>query len=149
MLSTRTLLICCLLVCLLPVVPGSGQTGPSRKPEIIRDTDIAEGIEKEKDNAPKQRSPEEAEKNINIGNYYFKNKNYNAAIERYQTAIEYQPDSVRAYESLVKAYEKDGQIDKAIHAIEDFLKANPDSKKCKDLKEKVAKLQAKLGKEEH
>lgn len=140
--------------------PVSGQSSPDGRPAIIRDTDIAEGIEAVKE--PKELNPDEAKKNIDVGNYYRKKKNYVAAIRRYLTAIEYQPDSDKAYKSLVKAYEslveayesvdrtqaslleaegKHGKISSAIDAFTDFLSVYPDSVKCGDFRKMITKLE--------
>jgi tetratricopeptide (TPR) repeat protein len=65
------------------------QTPPNR-PALIRDTDKAEGKEEE---ATKEKTynPMEAEKSVKIGDFYFKKKNYNAAIQRYMEALDYHP----------------------------------------------------------
>ena len=103
-----------LLICLVwilfssPMFNLSAQNRTVQKPpELIRDTDAAEG-KADTETAPtkKEHKPLLAEQNINIGNFYFKKRNYEAAIQRYLEAIEYQPDSVRAYEALTRAYEK-------------------------------------------
>jgi len=120
--------------------PGFGQ---GSKPLIIRDTDIAEGVDEGEEPKPKERNPELAEKNIQIGDFYYKRKNYSAAISRYLTAIEYQSDSIRAYESLAKAYEKEGKLPKAMDAIKDFLRINPGSPKCDDFRKMLANLEEK------
>ena len=78
--------------------PDGGDTVPSavQKPGLIRDTDVADGVE----TAPEIKGPDPllCEKNIKIGDFYYKKKNYVAAIRRYLDAIEYQTNSVRAYE---------------------------------------------------
>jgi len=155
--STLILLIF-LLGSLAPLPEGFGQ---SDKPVIIRDTDIAEGIEDEVEQMPKERNPDEARKNIEVGNFYYKRQNYAGAILRYLTAIEYQQDSdkaykslVRAYESMVEAYEsidprdslgnpeeKYGLISVAIEGFTEFLRIYPDFVKKDDLNRMLGKLE--------
>ena len=156
MLSTRILLF--IVVCFMPILPGFGQ---SSKPAIIRDTDIAEGIDESEEPKPKERNPELAKDNIKVGNFYYKRKNYAGAILRYLTAIEYQPDSDKAYKSLVEAYEsmveayesldrtresldraerQYGLISAAINAFTEFLRVNPDSGKNDDFNRMIGKL---------
>jgi tetratricopeptide (TPR) repeat protein len=147
------------VVFILPALSVFAQSRSAPKPVIIRDTDIAEGIE---DVEPeKERDPKEAEKNIDVGNFYYKQKNFVGAITRYLTAVEYQPDSNRAYESVEKAYKslvkaymsldrtpesrakaekRYGVIPLAVHALKDFLSNNPDSIKGDDYEEMIAKL---------
>src|SRR5512146_1586627 len=80
--------------------PASAQ---SKKPALIRDTE--ESAAAADNPAPKERNPNLSEQNVGIGDFYFKKKNYAAAIRRYIEAIEYQPDSARAYDALARAYE--------------------------------------------
>ena len=147
------------LVFLLPALPGLGQSPPSHKPEIIRDTAIAEGIEDKK--PEKICNSSENKKNVKVGNFYYKQKNFVGATIRYLTAMSCEPDSAqtyklvdKAYESLVKAYEsldrtpeslikaekQYGVIPTVIDALNEFLTDNPDSIKSDDIREKITKL---------
>ena len=117
----------------------------TRKPELIRDTDIAEGKESvEDESAPKEQNPLLAKENIDIGNFYFKRKNYTAAIQRYLDAIEYQPGSSPAHEALARAYEKNDQIAKAIDTCRDFILKNPDSPQIPEFRTRLNELEKKL-----
>ncbi len=116
----------------------------SREPRLIRDTDIAEGKEAHEAEAPKEPSPELAARNVSIGNYYLKQKNYDAAIQRFREAIEYQADLAPAYEGLARAHEKSGNYLKAIDVYKGFLKKNPDSPKTSDFLTRIAKLEKKI-----
>ena len=113
----------------------------SKRPELIRDTEEAEAKETVDVPAPKEPNPLLSEQSINIGDFYYKKKNYAAAIRRYLEAIEYQPDSARAYDALARAYEKNGERDKAISAYTEFVKKNPDSPKSPEFRTKIEKLQ--------
>ncbi len=125
-------------------LPALSQSQNSRKPELIRDTDAAEEKESVGDvTQPKEQNPLLAEQNVNIGDFYFKKKNYDAAIQRYLEAIEYQPNLIRAYEALARAYEKKGDPEKAINAYKDFIQKNPDSPKSAEFRTKLAKLEKK------
>ena len=135
--------ICCVLLLLSGALPSVAQTPNSRKPELIRDTDIAEGNDGVDTTKPKEPNPVLAEQNVNIGNFYFKRKNYSAAIQRYHEAIEYQPNSIPAHEALARAYVKSGDIAKAMDTYKSFLEKYPDSPKCPDFRAKLAKLENK------
>jgi outer membrane protein assembly factor BamD (BamD/ComL family) len=113
----------------------------AQKPELIRDTSVADGAEP----ATEIKGPDPllCEKNIKIGDFYFKRKNYDAAISRYLEAIEYQTTSVRAYESLARAFEKKDEPAKAIAAYQQFIDNNPDSPKIPDFRQKITKLEKK------
>jgi outer membrane protein assembly factor BamD (BamD/ComL family) len=122
------------------VQPAASQsTGP--KPALIRDTDAAEGKDADSAEAPKEPNPLLSEQNFNIGNFYYKKKNYSAAIRRYLDAIEYQPGSARACDALARAYEKNDQAEKAIAALKEFIEKNPNSPKLTDFKTRLAKLE--------
>jgi tetratricopeptide (TPR) repeat protein len=119
--------------------PLAAQSRSAQKPGLIRDTGVAE----EKDSAPEAKEPDPllCEKNIKIGDFYFKKKNYVAAIGRYLEAIEYQPNSARAFESLARAYEKNKEPDKAIVTYLRFIKENPDSPDLAEFRTKLEKLE--------
>ncbi len=112
-----------------------------QKPALIRDTDTAEGKETADVSTAKEPNPMLSEHNINIGNFYYKKKNYAAAIARYLEAIEYQPGSIRAYEALTRAYEKNDQPGKAMAAYKEFIEKNPKSPKVPDFRSRLAKLE--------
>jgi len=120
------------------------QAQSRRRPELIRDTDIAEGKEEETNvEELKEYDPILASQNLKVGNYYFKKKNYDAAIQRYLDAIASQPDLIDAYAALARAYEKNGNLSKAIQAFKVFIQKNPDSPKVADFKSEAEKLEKK------
>jgi tetratricopeptide (TPR) repeat protein len=125
------------------MLPDISPAQSSRKPTIIRDTDTAEGKESAEENKPKEPNPLLAEENLKIGNFYYKKKNYTAAIQRYLEALEYQPNFIRAYEALARTYEKNNEPDKAMDTYREFLKKYPDSPKCSDFRTKLSKLDKK------
>jgi len=121
--------------------PITAQSQNSRKPVLIIDTDTAENMDHEEEAAPKELSPALAEDNLEIGNFYYKRKNYKAAIQRYHEALEYQPDLIKAFEALARAYEKNDDLDNAINTYKDFLEKYPDSPKSSDFRSKLSKLE--------
>jgi tetratricopeptide (TPR) repeat protein len=128
---------------LLTIQPVAAQSASQRPPALIRDTDTAEGKEITDASTPKEPDPILSEQNLNIGNFYYKQKNYAAAISRYLEAIAYQPDSIRAYDALTRAYEKNDQPDKAIAAYKQFIGKNPNSPKTAEFLARLAKLEKK------
>jgi tetratricopeptide (TPR) repeat protein len=130
-----------LLVCILPLRAPSQDI--RKPPVLIRDTDTAEGIENGDETEPKEPNPMLAEENLEIGDFYYKRKNYKAAIQRYIEALEYQPNLVKAFEALAKAYEKNDEFDKAINTYRDFLEKYPDSPKASDFRDKLSELEKK------
>ena len=119
---------------------GHAQTRPSR-PALIRDTETAEGKDEEEASKEKPFNPLLAEKSVKIGDFYFKKKNYAAAIQRYLEAISFQPNLITAYEGLARSYEKDGKREKAIEVYRDFMKKYPESKKSSEFSRRAATLE--------
>jgi tetratricopeptide (TPR) repeat protein len=122
-------------------LPRVAWSQTSQGPILIRDTDIAEGKDNTEAATAKEPNPILATQNVNIGNYYLKQKNYAAAILRFLEAIEYQVDLIPAYDGLARAYERNGDIPKAINAYKGFLEKNPDSPKASEFRTRVAKLE--------
>ncbi len=131
---------------LMGVLAGPAVAVPQARPQrpaLIRDTDTAEGKDEEEAAKEKPFNPLEAEKSLKIGDFYFKSKNYDAAILRYMEALEYQPNRFDAWEALARAYEKKGSREKAIRVYRDFLEKHPDSSRAKEFREKLARLEKK------
>jgi tetratricopeptide (TPR) repeat protein len=136
----------------------------SDDPVIIRDTDVAEGVEEQE--PPKERDPAEAKKNMDVGNFYSKQGNYVGAIGRYLTALEYQPDLSKAYKAFEQAYtsllkslddeqqepvkikraiedtepDRSEKIAQTIGLVEGYLRSNPDSARREELRKKIETL---------
>ena len=115
----------------------------TRKPVLIRDADIADE-KKPEPGSPKEPNPDQAKENLDIGNTYFKKRNYSAAISRYLDAISWQENSIPAHEALARAYEKNNELTKAIQTLEAVIEKNPDSPKNKGFHEKITGLRKKL-----
>jgi len=138
-------------------VPLPAQERNSDVPVIIRDTDIAEGVEEEV--IPKERDPDKAKENLEVGDFYYKQKNYVGALGRYLTALEYQPDSEKAYKAFVKACEsylksfdispdevigETNQIDQALDSIQEYLRNNPGSPRREEFLRRLEQLRDKV-----
>ncbi len=139
---TKTL-ICLLIASPVMCLSLTAQAPPQRKPALIRDTEEADAKPEPDTSQPKEFSPLLSEKNLKIGDFYFKRKNYAAAIERYKDAVDYQPNRTEAYEALARAYERNGDSDKAMDVYRDFIRKNPDSPKLAEFRNKLASLEKK------
>jgi tetratricopeptide (TPR) repeat protein len=139
----RTLLLCFFLLFVSWTLPVCAQSKNPQKPELIRDTDVAEGKDASETPTIKEQNPALAKQNITIGNFYFKQKNYAAAIERYLEATEYQSNSIPAFEALARAYEKNGDITKAIDTYKSYIDKNPGSPGAFDFRIRLENLEKK------
>jgi tetratricopeptide (TPR) repeat protein len=131
------------LVATLTWAPFCPSQTRAKQPGLIRDTEEAEGKDDSQSKKPKEYDPIESEKNLKIGDYYLKQKNYRAAIQRYLEAIEYQPSRSEAYESLARAYERNEQHAKVAEVYREFLSKNPESPRASEFLKKIAKLEEK------
>jgi len=130
-----------LLFLLLPLTaPLLGQEPRrGRKPVLIRE----EQTEKEQEEEIFTHDPEKAKKNVEVGDFYLKKKNFKAAEQRYRTAIKYNTEWPAAYEKLVKLFERQGDFDSAIEVCYDFVDTNPSSKKAGSFEKKADQFKEK------
>jgi len=124
-----------ILVAMSLAFPAFGQT---KRPVLIRDTDKAEGKDEAEVTKPKEYDPSLAEKSFNIGNFYYKKKNYDAAVDRYREALEYRPDLVKARDALQRA------CTRALADHEAYIRKNPNALDLAQHREKIAKLEKAL-----
>ncbi|MFY9585068.1 MAG: tetratricopeptide repeat protein [Candidatus Acidiferrales bacterium] len=88
--------------------------------------------------------PLHAEKNIEVGNYYMKKGNYDAAIERFQEAARLKPNFARPYRLLGEAYEKKGDKAEAMKAYRKYLEILPAAEDAGKIHKRVEKLSREL-----
>jgi tetratricopeptide (TPR) repeat protein len=92
--------------------------------------------------APKKYvlNPLEAQRDMNIGNEYYKSGKYLAARGRYLDATRYNPGSAEAFFRLGEAEKKLNHSDEAKAAFEKTIKLAPDSKFAAEAKKKLGKV---------
>lgn len=90
--------------------------------------------------APKEYSfnPLQATKEITIGNYYFKKKNYRAAAKRFTEATHWNPGFADAYLHLGEAYEKLKDQANARVAYAKYVELAPDAKNVESIRKKLS-----------
>jgi tetratricopeptide (TPR) repeat protein len=90
--------------------------------------------------------PYHAEKSIEIGLYYMKKGNYDAAIERFQDAASRKPNFARPYLLLGEAYEKKGDKASALKSYEKYLEILPRAADAKRVRKRIEKLSREIQK---
>jgi tetratricopeptide (TPR) repeat protein len=104
---------------------------PSSK-AAVADLDVAD----ETDNSGVQEfhpwNPMRALKDIEVGDYYFKRKNYKAALDRYKEALYYKDNDAVASFRLALCEEKIGDKAEARKYYAQYLKILPDGPFAKD-----------------
>lgn len=99
-----------------------------------------EPAEEDETLAPKTYTfnPLQANKELTIGNYYFKKKNYRAAAKRYTEATRWNPNYAEAYLRLGEAQEKLHEKDQAKEAYAKYVELAPDAKNADSIKKKAS-----------
>ena len=91
-------------------------------------------------------NPMKAMKDVEVGDFYYKQENYNAAISRYREALEYKPHDGEATFKLAEVLRKTGDVAGATENYEDYLKALPNGPHAKKAREALQKLKSESGK---
>jgi len=86
-------------------------------------------------------NPYRAVKDDEVGDYYFKEKNYKAALARYQDALDYKPHDALANFRMAQCYEKLNQPDQAIVHYHEYLRILPEGPYSKQAKKALEKLE--------
>jgi tetratricopeptide (TPR) repeat protein len=86
--------------------------------------------------------PHRAAKDVEVGDFYFKQRNYRAAISRYREALLYKPNDAIATYSLALALDKAGDLQEARQNYQAYLKILPSGPKAKDAHKALERLQA-------
>jgi tetratricopeptide (TPR) repeat protein len=86
--------------------------------------------------------PHRALKDIEVGDFYFKKKNYRAALDRYREALFYKPNDALANFRMAQSFEKLNQSDEAADHYEEYLKILPNGPLSEEAKKALEKLKA-------
>ena len=81
--------------------------------------------------------PLESDRNVRVGNYYWRKGNYRAALQRYERATKYNPSSADAFFKVGEAEEKLKNKDAAKTAFQRVIQISPDSKTAHEAKKKL------------
>ncbi|MEZ5399490.1 MAG: tetratricopeptide repeat protein [Bryobacteraceae bacterium] len=84
-------------------------------------------------------NPLQAQKELTVGNFYFKKGSYAAAAARFLEATRWNPAFADAYLRLAETHEKMGNKEKAREAYAQFLEAAPDHKRAAAIKKKLGR----------
>jgi tetratricopeptide (TPR) repeat protein len=85
-------------------------------------------------------NPHKAEKDVEVGDFYFKRKNYRAALDRYREALYYKNDDAVATFRLAVCQEKLGDTGEARKAYEAYLKILPQGPSAREAQQALDRL---------
>jgi tetratricopeptide (TPR) repeat protein len=106
----------------------------------VADLDIPENIETSGVQEFHPWNPMKALKDIEVGDYYFKRKNYKAALDRYKEALYYKDNDAVANFRLAVCQEKMGDKAEARKYYEQYLKILPEGPLAKDAHASLERL---------
>jgi tetratricopeptide (TPR) repeat protein len=86
--------------------------------------------------------PHRALKDLEVGDFYFKKKNYRAALDRYREALFYKPNDALSNFRMAQALEKLNQSDDAVEHYEAYLKVLPNGPLSEEAKKALGKLKS-------
>ena len=86
--------------------------------------------------------PHRAAKDLEVGNFYLKQKNYRAAQERFNDALLYKPDDAEAIYGLAVTEDKLDLPDKARTNYRKYLQILPQGPRAKDCQESLKRIDA-------
>jgi Flp pilus assembly protein TadD len=128
--------------------PGTSPTGESssRDSEIDLNAKPApEPARKEEDDAVLQPwDPHKAAKDVEVGQYYFKLKNYRAALERFNHALIYKPNDAEATYGLALTQEKLDLLTLADKNYRKYLEILPHGPKAKEAEEALKRIEPRV-----
>ncbi len=85
-------------------------------------------------------NPHKADKDVEVGDFYFRQKNYKAAESRYAEALEYKDNDAEATFKLALTKEKLGEKEDAVTGYQSYLKILPEGPHAKEAKDAIEKL---------
>lgn len=87
--------------------------------------------------------PYRAQKNVEIGTFYFKKGNYDAAIDRFEEATHYQPNLAKPWSLMAEAYEKKHDYRRASDSYKKYLEIYPSAPDAASIKKRIGQLERK------
>ena len=123
--------------------PPASPAAPREPPKPKPNTDSAV---QSADEQPKW-DPLRAEKDLEVGKYYMKKGDVDAAIDRFEDATEAKPGYAIPFRFLGEAYEKKGKKKQAVKAYQRYLDLYPHAEDGDKIRKKIEKLHQEIDKE--
>ncbi len=124
-----------------PPPPPPPPDQPQPKPKTNADNAVQ--------SAPDQPTwdPLRADKDMNVGKYYMRKGDVDAAIDRFEDATLAKPGYALPFLYLGEAYEKKGKKKPAVKAYQRYLDLDPKAEDADKIRKKVEKLHQEIDKE--
>ena len=131
--------------------PQESSSKPASPPDDMKPKST--GKQKKEDTAAKNSpdqpmwDPLRAEKDLEVGQYYMKRGDVDAAIDRFQDAIVAKPGYAIPFRFLAEAQEKRGLKKQAVKSYQRYLDLYPHAEDGDKVRKKIAKLHREIDKE--
>jgi tetratricopeptide (TPR) repeat protein len=125
------------------VVLWSTNARPVRAQQISPSTPPLPPVETPPALAEPVFDPFHAEKSIEVGTFYMKKGNYDAAIDRFVDATHFQPKLARPWRLLGEVYEKKHDNGSAIESYKKYLEIFPGAEDAAKVKKRITMLEEK------
>jgi tetratricopeptide (TPR) repeat protein len=89
--------------------------------------------------------PLHAEKSVEVGIFYLKKGNYDAAINRFTDATHYEPKLAKPWRLLGETYEKKHDATHAVESYKKYLEIVPGAEDAAKITKRIAELEEKAG----
>lgn len=148
LLCTGGLVLAAGLACAQDTTPAADAPAPvpAKKSEPAKPKPNTDSATQSAPDQPKW-DPLRAEKDLDVGKYYMKKGDLDAAIDRFQDAAESKPGYAIPYLYLGEAYEKKGKKKLAVKAYQRYLDLYPHAEDGEKIRKKIEKLHSEIDKE--
>jgi tetratricopeptide (TPR) repeat protein len=133
----------------------SSSTAPQPPPTPAPETPHSKPTKNKNKDAPIKSAPDQptwdplrAEKDLEVGQFYMKKGDIDAAIDRFQDAAAAKPGFAIPYRYLGEAQEKKGQKREAIKSYTRYLDLYPHAEDKDKVRKKIDKLWSEVGKKD-
>ena len=130
----------------LPVPPVAAQDKSQQTPPASDQPKYQEPAEEDTQENPQPKvytfNPMQAQKELTVGNFYFKHGKYRAAQLRFEESTKWNPGFAEAWLRLGETEEKQNDADGMRKAFEKFLELDPQSKAAEGVRDKLRALNA-------
>jgi outer membrane protein assembly factor BamD (BamD/ComL family) len=83
-------------------------------------------------------NPLQAQKELQVGNYYFKTGNHRAALGRFREASKWNENYAEAYLRMSEAYDKLKDLAEARKALGKYIELEPNGKQAEQVRKRLA-----------
>jgi tetratricopeptide (TPR) repeat protein len=128
--------------------PPAAPPPPPQKPDQGKPKPNTDSAVQSAADQPKW-DPLRAEKDLEVGKYYMRKGDIDAAIDRFEDATDAKPGYAIPFLFLGEAYEKKGKKKQAVKAYQRYLDLYPHAEDGEKVRKKIEKLHAEIDKEKN